>query len=259
MARSFPTFIPILTSYAARVSGRSPAELLSSPGALARAVADTQRVAGQDGVLCLYAPELLVDACVTLGNGSPEFCPAEDVPRCKPLSLVLEAAHALHSQLPGNVFTFACFPGPGFVLSALRSKFGNDSPELADCDYVSDAFTFTARAALETGIQGIAVVEKVTPEAPGLESAYRSTRKLADFYSAAFLIFLEQSESVPSAPSFADFSFQVPTQFRARELVVGIPAPWIDAAPPATTAGDVPGTVSVQELQSLRALNLNHV
>ncbi len=247
MAASFPKFVPILSAYATRVSGRNFSELLSSSAALARALADTQRVIGHDGVLCLYRPALLAQCCVTSG---PTFCPPDDLPRTGIMAIVLEAARALRKQLGPRIQTIACFPGPALMLAELKKSCGPEPGELADYDYVGDAFLATVRAACETGINGIAVVEDVPPEASQeLTSLYRSARKLVDFYSCAFCFFLQPGSAVTDGTQFADYTFSLPPAGAGLSLVRARP---VSDATPATTASDVPPDVSVEALLALR-------
>lgn len=247
MAAGFPKFVPILSAYATRVSGRSFSELLSSSAALARALADTQRVIGHDGVLCLYQPAALAQCCVTSG---PSFCPPDDLPRTGTMAVVLEAARVLRKQLSPNTHIIACFPGPALMLAELKKSCGPEPSELADYDYVGDAFVATIRTACETGIDGIAVVEDV-PAGPSQEltSLYRSARKLVDFYSCAFCFFLQPGSAVTDGTQFADYTFSLPPFGGSFSLVR---ARAVSGAAPATTACDVPPDVSVEALLALR-------
>jgi len=247
MAASFPKFVPILSAYVTRVSGRSLSELISSPAALARALADTQRVIGHDGVLCLYQPAALAQCCMTSGGN---FCPPDDLPRTGTMAVVLEAARALRKQLSPSTHILACFPGPALMLAELKKSCGREPGELADYDYVGDAFIATIRAACESGIHGIAVVEDIPAEpAQELLSLYRSARKLVDFYSCAFCFFLQPGSAVTDSTQFADYTFSLPPVGGGFSLVR---ARAVSGAAPATTASDVPPDVSVEALLALR-------
>jgi hypothetical protein len=120
--------------------------------------------------------------------------------------------------------------------------------ELADHDYVGDAFLAVVRAACEAGIDGIAVAEEI-PAGSGqeLKSLYRSARKLADFYSASFCFFLQPNSAVTDCTREGDFTFALPSDGAPRLVFAEAGS---DGPPPATCC-DVPPEVAVEDLQDL--------
>jgi hypothetical protein len=133
-------------------------------------------------------------------------------------------------------------------LSELRKSVASDAGELADYDYVGDAFLAVVRAACEAGTNGIAVAEEIPAEAgQELNSLYRSARKLADFYSASFCFLLQPGSIVTDATREADCTFALPSG-NALSLVRGDPR--ADASPSATCC-DVSPDVAVEDLQNL--------
>jgi hypothetical protein len=245
MAARFPKFVPILTSYAARVSGRSVPDLLSSSAALARALADTQRIIGHDGVLCLHQPRELALSYIGPGNA---LYSADDVPRTGTMAIVLDAVQTLRKQFSPNILVLTCFPGPALTLSELKRSASAGAEELADYDYVGDAFVAIVRAAFEAGADSIAVAEEFSAEGrQELTSLYRSTRKLADFYSASFCFFLQPGSEVDDRACEADYIFALPTG-NALSLVS---AQRGGDAPPSATCCDVAPEVAVEDLQRL--------
>lgn len=254
MNTKYPKFIPILSGYTTRVSGRSSQELFSSPAGLARALADTQRVVGNDGVLCFYAPRLQARSCV---RPAGSFYSADVVPRSGSLAAVLEAIAALRTTLPSEVHVFACFPGPALMLAELRCCCLPNPPELADYDYVEDVFLNLVRAACEAGAHGVAVAEDLRGGESAPESCFRSARKLVDFYSAALVAFLEPGSDVAATVSGADFVFRLPADTGNLELLGGTANGLAHEKAPMTTNKDVPVDVAVEELQALRALAMN--
>jgi hypothetical protein len=251
MTAKYPKFMPILSSYTSRVGGRSSQELFVSPSAVARALADTQRVIGHDGVLCFYAPQLQARSCV---QSAGSFCSAEEVPRSGSMAVVFEAVAALRTTLPAGIYIFACFPGPAFMLAELRRFCLPNPTELSNYDYVGDVFLSLVRAACEAGAHGVAVAENVPCGESVPDSYYRSARKLVDFYSAALAVFLEPGSDAAPAFSGADFVFRLPAQPDNLELLAGSANGLADYKPPMTTNKDVPIDVSVDELRALRAL-----
>ncbi len=253
MATSHPRFVPIVSSYVTRVSGRGLPELLTSPAGLARALADTQRIVGHDGVLCFYAPQVIANSCVQ--SAAPaSLCPAEAVPQSGCVMVIFEAIRALRTALPSGVQIFACFPGPVLTLTELRHSCGLTTPELEDYDYVGDVFISLVRAGCEAGAHGFALVESVPSEGKFPEGLYRSARKLADFYAAPFLMFLEPGSSPAEGVAVADFTFRLPLAPTGLELLLGMANGSDQGRPPVTTNRDVPVDVSVQELHALREL-----
>lgn len=251
MTAKYPRFVPILGSYTTRVSGRGLQELLESPAGLARALADTQHLVGQDCILCFYAPHSLAKSCL---NESGSVCAADDAPRSGSIAAILEAIAALRTSLPAGVQVFACFPGPAFMLGELRRICRSNSAELSDYDYVGDVFLNLVRAACEAGAHGVAVAENVGGEECVPTSCFRSARKLVDFYSATLLVFLEPGSDDAPAFSVADFIFKLPKEPGKLELVVGAASDLAHDKPMMTTNKDVPVDVSVEDLRALRAL-----
>jgi hypothetical protein len=251
MSARVPRFVPILSTYATRVSGRSVQELIQSPAGLARALADTQQLVGHDAVLCFYAPELLVKSCM---KASGVLCDADEVPRSGSIAAVFEAVSTLRNFLPAGVQVFASFPGPGFMLGELRRMSTSNLPELSDYDYVTDVFLSLVRSACELGGRGIAIAEDVVVEEPVPESCYRSARKLVDFYSARMLVFLESGSDEASAFSVADTIFRLPREPDTLELLAGVTRNYPGEKPAMTTNMDVPVDVPVEDLRALRAL-----
>ena len=257
-----PRFAPILTAFTARVAGRETAELLQSPAALARAVADTQTVVGHDGVLCLFDTLLLASACVRKQGDTACSShlhhvalrdPAE-VLHTPPVSTILESIQPLQLYLQGRALVFATFAGPGLLYSqlqeTLRSCGGTNAVET---DYVVDVIRSVVRSALELKADGIALIE---PSAPAnlqdLMRSYKTVRKLADFYDAAFLVFRLSAPEEPQAELPAHCVFDLKTMQNGPGLVTGSLGPGISSnVLPSTTAGDVPATTTVEELKAL--------
>jgi hypothetical protein len=254
MTAKYPKFMPILSSYTSRVSGRSSQELLASPAGLARALADTQRVVGHDGVLCFYAPHLQARSCV---QSAGSLCSADDAPQSGSLAAVLEAIAALRTTLPSGVHICACFPGPELMLAELRRSCLPNPPELSDYDYVGDVFLSLVRAACEAGAHGVAIAEDLHGGECAPESCFRSARKLVDFYSAALVAFLEPGSDAAGALAIADFVFKLPADPGKLELLGGAANGFANEKTPMTTNKDVPIDVSVEELRVLRALAMN--
>ncbi len=251
MRVTYPRFVPILSSYATRVSGRSLQELIESPARLARALADMQQLVGHDCILCFYTPQVLVKSCVkALGS----LCDAEEVSRSGSVAVVLEAVTALRNSLPAGVQVFGSFPGPELMLRELRNICPSNLPELSDYDYVSDVFLNLVRTACEAGAHGVAIAESVGGEEPVPESCYRSARKLVDFYSATMLAFLGPGSNDAPALSVADAVFRLPKEPGRLELVAGAVRDSADDKPAMTTNMDVPVDVSVEDLRAIRAL-----
>jgi len=256
-----PRFIPILTSFTARVAGRDVTQLLQSPTDLARALADTQIVVGHDGVLCLYDPLPLEAACIGRTEGKPPGIPGsndltspEEVKHTEPINTLLEAIQPLHHQLQDRALIFATFAGPGLLFSQLQSAFKasglNDEP---DPNYIISVLRNVVRAALDLKADGIALIEQLKPGIPSkLLRTHKAVRKLADFYDAGFLVFLlSESEQQDSAiPAHCVFDL-APTNSEFGP-VIGRADP--STAPDfelITTVGDVAVNTPVDELKSL--------
>ena len=248
MSAKLPKFVPILSSYTTRVSGRGTHELLKSPAGLARALADTQRIVGQDGVLCFYAPEALAASCLQSAN---ILCAAEDVRRAGNMAVVIDAIVALRTLIPPSAQIIGCCPGPGLTLFHLRACCARDTPELADYDYVGDVFVTLIRAVCEAGAHGIAVGERFHDRDGATEGLYTSARKLADFYGVPLFVFLQPGSEILASAGVADCVFKLPENPSNVELLGGSLVERKDG--PVTTNQDVPSEFSVEALQRLRA------
>jgi hypothetical protein len=257
-----PHFVPILTTFTARVAGNEIAQLLQSPSALARALAETQMVVGHDGVLCFYEPSLLLSACV---RDAEEIRPAGDdggvvltspdeVPQTAPLSTLLESIQPLRHQLPDSAAVFTTFTGPGLLYSQMQSAFESSGlDDQADPDYVLAVIRIVVRSALELKADGIALIERTMPATPSkLLRAHKAVRKLADFYDAGFLVFRLPESEDQNSPSPAHCVFELASVTSGIGPVIGQPARSTDSDhQPLTTAGDVAANTTVEELKSL--------
>jgi hypothetical protein len=248
MARALPQFVPILTSYAVRVSGRELEPLLASSAGLARALLDTQKVVGHDGVLCLFHPPVLVEACIESDAGALRLRAADDVPRFGKMAVVLEAVRALRRQMPPGVSVFATFAGPGLLLSELAKR--EHDGDAVDADYAGDVFLSTVRAAFDAEAHGIAVMEKRMPEIPPEFAAlYRSATKLAEFYDGAQMVFhLPGTESAAATAAHCTFFLESGGDFCRAVQGTGS----AEGKTPVTTAGDVPADTPLERLKELR-------
>jgi hypothetical protein len=264
MATKLPEFIPILTSFTARVGGRSLDELLMSPAGLARAIAETQKLVSHDGVLCLYYASLLVAACLNREKKqSPGDQPAgvrlrsaEDIPRAGQFSVVLEAIRILRHQLPSNALIFAALAGPGLLFSELRAMCESSTQrDSVDGEYASSVIVSAVRSALKSGADGIALIERVTGTTPPeLLSSHKTIRKVVDFYGSTLLLFQELGSDHPDASSHAHCIFTLCSQESACNLVVGRVGPTCTSeVVPVTTAGDLPAETPVEELLEMKA------
>ncbi len=248
MTRALSQFVPILTSYAVRVSGRELEPLLASSAGLSRALLDTQKVVGHDGVLCLFHPPVLVEACIESDAGALRLRAADDVPRFGKMAVVLEAVRALRRQMPPGVSVFATFAGPELLLSEL-SKRGNGG-DVVDADYAGDVFLSTVRAAFDAEAHGIAVMEKrMAKIPPELAALYRSANKLAEFYDGAQMVFhLPGAEG--AATTAAHCTFFLDSGGDVCRAVQGTCS--TEGKMPVTTAGDVPADTPLERLKELR-------
>jgi hypothetical protein len=249
MPRVLPQFVPILTSFAGRVSGRNLGQLLSSGAGLARALLDTQKVVGHDGVLCLFHTPLMAEACAESSSGPLRLRASEDVPRFGKMPVLLDAVRALRRQLPPHAMVFATFAGPSLLLSDLtKRQSGGDAP---DSDYAGDVFLGMVRAAFDSEAQGIAVVEERLVEiSPEVASTYRSANKLAEFYGAAQMVFHLPGAPGAGASTGAHCSFFLESGGDPCRLVAGTGA--AGEPMPATTAGDVPADIALDRIKGLR-------
>jgi hypothetical protein len=257
-----PHFVPILTAFTARVAGREIAQLLQSPTTLARALAETQIVVGHDGVLCFYAPSLLLSACIRdaegIGladdtNGVVLISP-DEILQTAPIRILLESIQPLRHQLPDSAAVFATFTGPGLLYSQMQSAFETSGlSDEVDPDYVLAVIRNVVRSALELKADGIALIERTMPTTPSkVLRAHKAVRKLADFYDAGFLVFKLPDSDEKNFPNTAHCVFDLATP------TSGIGPVTAYAEQPAspellllTTAGDVAANTTVEELRSL--------
>jgi len=257
-----PRYIPILTAFTTRVAGLDVEQLLLSPTALARALADTQTVVGHDGVLCLFDPSLLSSACIRRPGemtSSPatngfELTPADEILQTAPLAAILESIHPLQHHLPDSAMVFAAFAGPELLFAQLRDAFEScGRANGVDPDYVVDVILNVVRSSLDMKVDGIALIERpMTSTPPELLRAHKTVRKLADFYDAGFLVFslpgAEQQE--PGFPAHCIFNLAAGENDMG-PVVGQIGQSTASNIVPITTAGDVPATMTVEELKSL--------
>jgi hypothetical protein len=257
-----PQFAPILTAFTARVAGREMAQLLGSPTALARALADTQTAVGHDGVLCLFDPLLLADTCIrkqpeiTSSNGThgAGLIAVAEVLQTPPMVTLLDSIQPLRHHLPGGVLIYATLAGPGLLYSQLQAALAScGETSGVDPDYVVDVIRDVVRSAFELKVDGIALIEQTVPAGPAeLLRCNKTVRKLADFYDAGFLLF-----RLP-APQRVQHEFQAHCLFdlefteNGMGAVTGKLGPaTVSSVLPVTTAGDVAETITVEELKTL--------
>ena len=204
-----PRCLPILTSFAGRVAGCGHDELLSSGAVLARALRDAQKVAGHDGVLCLFEPGLLAGCCIGEG-GAPRLVEPDAVVAAPAFQVLVDAVGALGAQLPANVSTIFTLAGSALLRRELQARCP-DAPELDDWDYVSDVLTAALGAAFDSPARGLALVDSFdgVPDAD-LTAMYRSARKLADFYERPFVLFLLPGSAPAELPGGPQCTFALP-------------------------------------------------
>jgi len=247
-----PHFVPILTTFAARVAGSETALLLQSPTRLARALAETQTVVGHDGVLCFYDPSLLLSACI--GDPEGKLTSPDEILQTAPLSTLLEAIQPLRHQLPDSAMVFATFTGPGLLYSQMQSAFESSGlNDQVDPDYVVDVIRKVARSALELKADGIALIERTISATPSkLLRAHKAVRKLADFYDAGFLVFKLPESDEQTFPNTAHCVFDLASITSGIGPVIGQAAQSTASDHQfLTTAGDVAANTTVEELKSL--------
>jgi len=257
-----PQLIPILTTLTARVAGQEMAQLLQSPTALARALADTQKVVGHDGVLCLFDPLLLSSACTgKQGEVNPPAGPQgmdlttpDEVLRTAPVASLLEAIQPLRHHLPDSAMIFATFAGPELLYSQLQSAFEScGMTGGADSDYVLDVIRNVVRSSFEMKADGIALIEQTAPGTPAeLQRCHKTVRKLAEFYDAAFLAFRwpGSQDREPDIAAHCVFDLAIPDE--SFGLLRGRPGPSVASpTPPVTTTGDVPENMPIERLKAL--------
>lgn len=259
-----PRFIPILTAFTSRVSGRDLNELLRSPAALARALVDTQKVVGHDGILAIYHPSLLAASC--LGRQRPadgetpvadaaSLIPAAEVPRAGAMAAVFESIGAVRHRLPEGVQVFAAFAGPALLHSQLKEVLRQSGDNVwDDTDYVSEVVLATVRASFEVAADGVALIERLAPAMPAeLLRVYRKVRKQAEFYNGSFLLFEEAGSSSPDASLPAHCRLDLSSATTGSGVVTGQldPSGVAREATVVTTAGDVPADTPVSVLAAL--------
>jgi len=248
MSRALPKFIPILTSYAVRVSGREIGSLLASGAGLARALLDTQKVVGHDGILCLFHTPVLVESCIESTTGPLRLRAADDVPGAGRMAVMLEAVRALRRQVSPSTSVFAAFAGPGLLLAELTGREGDG--DAVDADYAGDVFLGAVRAAFEAEAHGIAVIEqRMAAIPPDVAALYRSANKLAEFYDGAQLVYHlpGAGDAATTAAHGTFFLASGADTCRARQ---GLGA--AGRTVPVTTAGDVPSDTPLELLKELR-------
>ena len=257
-----PQFIPILTAFTARVAGRELAELLQSPTALARALADTQTVVGHDGVLCLFDPGLLASACIrkqddvktAVGSPGNSLTLPDEVLQKGPMATVLEAIQPLRHHLPDRSMIYATFAGPELLHHQLQDAFEScDMTGGADSDYVIDVIRDVVRSSLELKVDGIALIEQTVPGTPSdLQRCHKTVRKLADFYDAGFLVFRRSGAEDQDPGTSAHCEFDLASLDNHIGPVIGQPEQSCASnTPPVTTAGDILESTQVEELKTL--------
>jgi hypothetical protein len=187
-------FAPILTAFTARVAGISPADLLGSPAALARATLETQRLVGQGIVLCLHDPELLLRSCRASAGGRAETSALkaagpDRVLATAPLAVVLEAVTQVRAGLPAGAQVLLTAAGPGMLFRQLRDAgAGDGGPELEA--YVASVSVALANAAYAAHADGTALIEWFGDDVPSrVRRCHRTLRRVADFHGATLAAF----------------------------------------------------------------------
>lgn len=251
MSAAMPRFLPILTSFAGRVAGCGRAELLASGAALARALRDAQKVAGHDGVLCLFEPGLLAGCCLA-GAGPLRLVEPDEVVEAPAFEVLCEAVRALDTLLPAQVATVFTLAGPALLREQLLERCPG-APELEDWDYVSDVHTAVLGAAFAAPARGVALVDRFAA-VPGDEISYmyRSARKLADFYERLLVLFVLPGPASRELPGGPHCSFVLPQGGDPCALVraISFDRTRVREAP-ATTAGDIPADTPVAVVRDL--------
>ena len=256
-----PRYIPILTAFTARVAGRDLAQLLQSPTALARALADTQIVVGHDGVLCLFDPSLLSSACIrkqdevtsSAGAHGMGLTPPDEILQTAPLATLLESIQPLRHHLPDRALIIATFSGPGLLYSQLQAAFEScGMTGGADSDYVLDVIRNVVRSSLEMKADCIALIEQTAPGTPSeLQRCHKTVRKLADFYDAGFVVFNLPGveDPVPGSPAHCAFDLALP-EIGIGPLFGKLEPAAASTTPPVTTSCDVPDSTTIEDLKT---------
>jgi hypothetical protein len=258
----FPQFVPILTAFTARVAGREGTELMQSPNALARALADTQTVVGHDGVLSIFDPLLLSSACIRKqgemnstgeARGTGLTLP-DEILQTAPLATLLESIQPLRHLLPDRAMIFTTFSGPGLLYSQLQDTFAScGMTGTANSDYVHDVILSVVRSSLELKADGIALIEQTAPGIPPeMQRCHKTVRKLADFYDAGFLVFRlpGTEDGKPAIPAHCVFDL-APSDNFIGPIFGRLESSAASNTPPVTTAGDVPENTPVEKLKNL--------
>lgn len=257
-----PQFVPILTAFTARVAGCEVPELLQSPTALARALADTQTVIGHDGILNIFDPLLLSAACIRkqdkmnslAGTHGMGLTPPDEILQTAPLATLLESIQPLRHNLLDRAMIFATFTGPGLLYSQLQDAFEScGMTGGADSDYILDVILSVVRSSLELKADGIALIEQTVPGVPSeLQRCHKTIRKLADFYDASFLVFRlpGAEDQEPVIPAHCVFDLAPPDNCIG-PLFGQLGQSAASNTPPVTTACDVPESTPVEGLKSL--------
>ncbi len=257
-----PQFVPILTAFTARVAGREVTELLRSPTALARALADTQAVVGHDGILSIFDPLLLSSVCIRKqdeinssgGSDGIDLTPPDEILKTAPLATILESIQPLRHHVSNKAKIFATFAGPGLLYSQLQNACAScDMDGGADCDYIFDVILSVVRSSLELKADGIALIEQTVPGIPSeLQRCHKTVRKLADFYDAGFLVFRMPGVEDQAPAISAHCVFDLASADNFIGPLFGQLGPSVASnRPPVTTANDVPESTPVEGLKTL--------
>jgi len=232
------------------------AELLQSPTALARALADTQTVVGHDGVLCVYDPGLIATACIGQQREATGLQSAISAGflQTPPLMTLLESIQPLQHHLQQRALVIVTIAGPALLCSQLQKMLqsgGGDSR--VDPDHVSNVIRTVVRSALESKADGIALIEQTAPDSPEeFLRCYKTVRKLADFYDVAYLAFRLAAAGVQPPDMMAHCVFDLAADEKGLGPVRGKPGPGTASnVVPFTTAGDVSESITVEELKDL--------
>jgi len=255
-----PQFLPILTAFAARIAGQGISELLQSPAALARALADTQTVVGHDGVLCLFEPGLLSLACIgrhgehaaSGETGPPKLRSPAEIAQTPPVASLLETIQALRHLLQSRASVVATLAGPGLLYSQLQAELGKcGSASSVAPSYVVDVIRNVVRSAFELQAEGVALIEIPIPaDSPDLLRSHKMVGKLADFYDAPFFVFNLSGAEDGGAVQYAHCVFDLHSARNGLGPVWGkLRSAMSSNVLPLTTVGDVPDTTPVEEIK----------
>lgn len=183
-----------------------------------------------------------------------ELTPADEVQQTAPVTAILESIPPLRHHLPDSAMIFTTFAGPGLLFAQLCDSFHScGRANGADPDYVVDVILNMVRSALDWKADGIALIEQTVAAAPSeLLRSHKTIRKLADFYDAGFLLFsLPVAEKQgPDLPAHCVFDL-APGEKDMGPVVGRLGPKTASNTVPVTTAGDVPATMTVDELKAL--------